>query len=219
MSLDEKDLMTFDGWLRFQGIDQASLAADELNSWRQSFDEGRNRDSETPKVGLMKLGPIPAGEFRYAIAVDDGSGLWLAAWVRCSAKGEFFAMVPRADREWDIHASYHSDGTSHLKGHDRRIFPTKRQPTSTLKGNEPLATFAGYAPKTVGAICNPKAFSHVIVIPTGILGPVDGQITVDLVEPGCQPAPFPWTKVSHRKLYYDTTPNVVITIGSCGSTT
>ena len=68
----------------------------------------------TPKVGLMKLQSLP-GEHRYAVAIREGSELWLTLWVRRSPKGEFFVMVPRADRGWDPHNSYHLDGTFHGK--------------------------------------------------------------------------------------------------------
>ena len=54
-------------------------------------------------------------------------------------------------------------------------------------------------------------------IASGVLGPRDGQITVDLVEPDCQPAAFPWAKIARREVFRDIPPWVVITIGSlCG---
>jgi hypothetical protein len=41
-----------------------------------------------------------------------------------------------------------------------------------------LVTFAGHGPKSIGAICDPTAFTGVVEISPGILGPRDGQITV-----------------------------------------
>jgi len=98
----------------------------------------------SPKVGLMKLQPAP-GEHRYAVAVREGSDLWLALWIRRSRKGEFFIMVPRGDRDWDVHTSYHLDGTLHMKSHGRKVLPpTKRQPlTGMFRGTEPLGAFFG----------------------------------------------------------------------------
>jgi hypothetical protein len=215
--ISEDDLKTFDGWLKYQGVEAATTAPEEMAVLQGLFDEARKHSSAKPKVGLMKLEPVP-GEHRYAVAVREGSDLWLALWVRRSRKGEFFVMLPRLDRDWDVHASYHLDGTRHMKSYDRRVLPpTKCQPLAgTFRGTENLETFAGYGPKSVGAICDPTAFSGVVEIAPGILGPRDGQITVDLVEPGCQPAAFPWTKITQREVFRDILPWVVITVGSCG---
>jgi hypothetical protein len=98
--ISEDDLKTFEGWLRYQAIDAATVTSDELEMWRSLFDEVRQRSLANPKVGLMKLKPVP-GEYRYAVAVREGSDLWLTLWVRRSLKGEYFVMVPRADRDRD----------------------------------------------------------------------------------------------------------------------
>jgi hypothetical protein len=68
--------------------------------WQGLFDEARKRSSATPKVGLMKFQPVP-GEYLYAVAVREGSDLWLVLWIRRSWKGEFFIFVPRGDRDWE----------------------------------------------------------------------------------------------------------------------
>src|SRR5690349_17725731 len=60
----EDDLNTFDGWLRYQGIDSKILAPDQLAMWRDHYDEVREQSLATPKVGLMKLRNVP-GEHRY----------------------------------------------------------------------------------------------------------------------------------------------------------
>ena len=67
------------------------------------------RRKTSPKVGLMKLQLVP-GEQKYAVAICDGSDLWLTLWVRCSRKGEIFIMYPRGDRDWDAQGSVHSRG-------------------------------------------------------------------------------------------------------------
>src|SRR6478672_11286842 len=81
--ISEDDLETFEGWLRYQGFDAATLAPDDLAEWRDLFDKVRKDSLATPKVGLMKLPRIP-GEYRYAVAVRDGSDLWLTLWVKRS---------------------------------------------------------------------------------------------------------------------------------------
>ncbi len=126
--ISEDDLQTFEGWLRYQAVDASTTAPEELAMWRRLFEEARQRSATSPKVGLMKLQPVP-DEHRYAVAVREGADLWLTLWVRRSRKGEFFIMLPRGDRDWDPHTSYHLDGTLHMKSHDCRIVPPqKRQP-------------------------------------------------------------------------------------------
>ena len=215
--ISEDDLKTFEGWLRYQAVDAAMTAPEELERWRHLFDVARERSAASPKVGLMKLQPV-TGEHRYAVAVREGSDLWLTLWVRRSRKGEFFIMVPRGDRDWDPHTSYHLDGTLHIKSYGRTVLsPTKRQPlTGAFRGTEHLGGFFGHGPKSVGAICDPTAFSGVVEVAPGVLGPRDGGVTVDLVEPGCEPIAFPLTKITRREVFRDILPWVVITIGSCG---
>lgn len=216
--ISEDDLQTFEGWLRYQAVDAAGLGPEELSRWRQIFDEARALTLANPKVRLMKLRSVP-GEHRYAVAVREGSELWLTLWVRRSRKGEFFVMVPRADSDWDVHTGYHLDGTLHLKSYGHTAVTRKSQPlTGVFHGTQSLAAFTGCGPKSVGAICDPRAFSGVVEVAPGVLGPIHGTITVDLVEPGCEPPAFPWTKVTQREFFRDTTPWVVITVGSCEDT-
>jgi len=210
-----EDDLTFEGYLEYQAIDPASITAEELKEWQDIFDEAMERRVNSPKVGLMRLRPIP-GEHRYAVAVREGSDLWLTLWVRRSRKGEFFIMVPRGDRAWNPHTSYHLDGTLHLKSHDHTVLPPiKRQPlTGTFRGTEHLGVHSGHGPKSVGATCDPTAFSGVVEVLPGVLGPRDGWVAVDLVEPGCEPMHVPWAQIVQREVFRDILPWVVITVGS-----
>ena len=215
--ISEDDLKTFEGWLRYQAVDASTTAPEELAMWRGVFEEGRRCSAANPKVGLMKLQPVP-GEHRYAVALREGADLWLTLWVRRSRMGEFFIMLPRGDRDWDPHTSYHLDGTLHMKSHDRRVLPPqKRQPlTGAFRGSEHLGAYYGHAPKSVGAICDPTAFSGIVEVAPGVLGPRDGAVTVDLVEPDQAPTEFPWTRIVTQQVFRDFTPWVVITVGSSG---
>jgi ribosomal protein L30 len=209
--ISEDDLGTFEGWLKYQAVDAATTTPDELAMWRDLFDEGRKRSLASPKVGLMKL---KAGEHRYAVAFRDGSNLWLTLWVKRSPKGEFFVMMPRNNRDWDIHNSYHLDGTKHMKGHGRKtLWPKKGQPlTGTFRGTEHLGGFGGHGPKSVGAVCDPKDFSGVMEVPPGVLGPRNGTVIVDIVEPNCDP--ISWPNVVRQEIFRDTVPWVVIRIAT-----
>jgi hypothetical protein len=95
--ISEDDLLTFDGFLKYQAIDPVMLTPDELAMWRGYFDEAMQRRESSRKVGLMKL-RAAHGDQKYAVAIRDGSDLWLTMWVRCSPKGEIFIMYPRAGR-------------------------------------------------------------------------------------------------------------------------
>ena len=215
--ISEDDLQTFEGWLRYQAIDPKTTAPEELVMWRRLFEEARERSATNGTVGLLKLQPVP-GEHRYAVAVHDGPNLWLTLWVRRSRKGEFFIMVPRGDQDWDPHTSYHLDGTLHMKSHGHKFAsPEKHQPlTATFQGIEHLGVYAGHGPKSVGAICDPTAFSGVVEVQPGVLGPVHGWVAVDLVEPGYEPTELPGTQIVTRKVFCDIVPWLVITVGSPG---
>ena len=210
--ISEDDLSTFEGWLRYQGIDVATTTADELADWRDMFDEAMQRRLASPKFGLMKLRRAP-GEHRYAVAVREGSDLWLTLWVRRSKKGEFFVMVPRSDRGWDPHTSYHLDGTLHMKSFGHKSLSKKLQPlTGAFRGTEHLGAYAGHGPKSVGAICDPAAFSGVVEVARDVLGPRHGQVVVDLVAPNCEP--LSWPNVLQQEVLRDIVPWVIIRIGS-----
>jgi hypothetical protein len=209
--ISEDDLNTFEGWLNYQAVDPATLTPDELNQWRESFEEGqKNKD---PQMGLLKLKARP-GERLYGVAVRDSDNLWLVLWIRRNRNGEFFVMVPRAKSGWDPHNSYHRDGTFHSKSFDRKLSVQKRQPlTGKFHGTEHLGAFVGYGPKTVGAICDPTAFAGVVEVPSGILGPKHGSIVVDLVEPGHEPLSWPFNEVI-RQTFKDDVPWIVIRVGT-----
>jgi hypothetical protein len=211
--ISEDDLETFEGWLRYQGFTATMLAPDELAEWRDTFDKVRKDSSASPKVGLMKLSPPAPGEHRYAVAVREGSDRWLTLWVRRSRKGEFFVMLPRNDPGWDVHTSYHLDGTRHMKTFGQKTMTDKLQPlTGTFRGTANLGANMGHAPKRVGAICNPADFSGVVEVAPGVLGPRNGSVVVDLVEPGCEPVD--WANVVQEDIFQDTVPWVVIRVCS-----
>jgi hypothetical protein len=212
--IGETDLHTFEGWLKYQAVDAEKTAPEELEKWRRDFESVRERARACPKVGLMKLQPFP-GEHRYAVAIEDGANLWLTLWVRCSRNGEFFVMLPRGDRDWDPHASYHSDGTLHIKSFGDKVIQRKGQPlTNTFRGSEDLGFYAGHGPKGVGAICDPSAFSGIARVAPGVLGPKHGVVKVDLVEPCHQEMECPEVRFISRHVFCDVTPRVAIRIGS-----
>jgi hypothetical protein len=103
--ISEDHLSTLEGWLKYQAIDPATVTPEELENWRSIFEEVRESAAAVPKVGRMKLRPLVTHEHRYAVAVREGSDLWLTLWIRRSPKPEFFVCIPRGDRAWDHAAS------------------------------------------------------------------------------------------------------------------
>ena len=212
--ISEDDLRTFDGWLRYQALDAPTMTAEELATWRDIFDDAQRQCAAHPKVGLMKLQPFP-GDYKYAVAVREGTGLWLVLWVRRSWRGEFFVMQPVGDRGWNPPTSYHLDGTLQMKSHGRKVLtPYKRQPlTGPFRGTVDLGTYSGYAPKDVGATFDPTAFAGIVEVAPCVLGPSHGAVGVFLVERGLEPPDYAWGhEIVTQKVFHDVTPNVAITV-------
>jgi hypothetical protein len=212
--ISEDDLKSFEGWLRYQGVDAATAQPDEIAMWRDCFDEAQKQALTTPKVGLMKLKTVP-GQYRYAVAIRDGSDLWLALWIRRSPRGEVFILIPRAKGHWDPHASYHADGTFHHKSYGKTRVAQKRQPlTDNFTGTEHLGMYAGHMPKDVGAVCDPADFDGIVEAGPRVLGPIHGCVIVDLVEPEKEPIPMPDVEVVREEVFRDFEPWLVIRICS-----
>jgi hypothetical protein len=177
--INEDDLRTFEGFLKYQAIDPSALTPDELTMWRGYFEETTRLREASPKVGLMKLRPTP-GEQKYGVALRDGGALWLTMWVRCSPKGEIFVIYPRADAG-NPHASYHIDGTYHHKSYGSAgITQTKQPLDAAFRESEHLGLYMGHG-KSTGAVCDPTAFDGLVIVEPGILGPKDGSVGIDLV--------------------------------------
>jgi ribosomal protein L30 len=211
--IGEDALDTFEGYLRYQAIDAASLSPAEFEMWRGYFEEAQASKATSRKVGRMNLPPLKSGEHRYAVAIREDGQLWLTLWVRRSPKGEFFVMVPRSDRSWDPHYSYHLDGTRHAKSFGKKHTEKKGQPLgAAFQGTVHLGAHGGHGPMTVGAICDPKDFSGVMKAPVGVLGPSHGAVVVDIVEPNC--APISWPNIVYEQTFRDAVPWVVIRIAA-----
>jgi len=152
------------------------------------------------------------GEDTYAVAICDSGNLWLALWVKRSAKPEYFVFHPTIDGR-NPHSSLHKDGTFHMKSDDQKMLIRKLQPPGSIRGAEHLGAYVGFGPKSVGAVCDPTEFTGVFEAPSGVLGPRNGHVTVDLIEPGSAAEPLfhPLVEVD-RRLFTDTSPNLLIRI-------
>jgi hypothetical protein len=206
------DLDTFEGWLKYQQMDLQSMPEDMQAKVRSLFEEGKSK-REAARLAVAFSRPCPVGEYRYAVAIDDGGDLRLTLVVRRSPKPEYFILFPR-DGEWNPHASYHLDGTYHNKSSDLVLMreAKKRQRLDQFKGTEHLGLFLGHG--TAAPICNPANFTSVLKVPPGILGPRQGGVLVDLVAPGSCPNPLhrDGRQIVLEKTYDDGEPWIAIAI-------
>jgi hypothetical protein len=210
----EDELNTFEGWARYQTFNLTEMSPDELVTVRALFDDMMREKAKRQPMGRMKLKPLTPGELRYAVAIREPDGLWLVLWIRRSPEPAVFIIHPTGDSERDVHTSYHRDGTLHMKSFGRvAIRSYKRQPlTGSFRGTEHLGAESGFAPRGLGAICDPADFTGVVEIPSGVLGVAAGSISVDLVEPGEATTSIPWSQVVMRKVFREATPWLVVTI-------
>jgi hypothetical protein len=211
----EEELNTFEGWARYQMFDIGNASASELEVLLSAFEDARARAARRP-MGRMKLRVLRQGEFRYAVGVREGESLWLVLWIHRTPlpKPGVYVNHLTGERGRHPHTSYHSDGTLWMKSHDRVMAKSyKRQPlTGAFRGVEHMGTSAGFAPRGVGAVCDPLDFSGVVEVPAGVLGPVAGSIAVDLVEPGREPTPIPWTRIVAQKVFTEADPWIAVRV-------
>ena len=171
---------TFEAWL-LQRFGRDPLPEGTESVLRHAYESSR---AAVPAhdVRYMSSKPCPAGQYRYAVAIEEGGNLWLTLWVKRDPRA-CYVLYPRGPGAWNPHASYHRDGRYHHKSHNVTLAPPqKRQPLDRFRGAEHLGTFQGHGVGT--AICDPVAFTSVLRVPLGILEPMRGCVLVDLVEPG-----------------------------------
>lgn len=209
--INEDELNSYEGWLRYQAIDLSTLSDDEAASVRTLFEGAVRARATARKVGRMKL--KRPGESTYAIAIRDNLDLWLALWIKRSSKSEFFIFHPASDGNWNPHSSLHRDGKFHMKSYDKAMLESRKQSPSAIKGTEHLGAYGGFGPKAVGAICEPADFTGIYEAPPHVLGPRNGMVTVDLIEPGsgAQPLMHPAEEVG-RHCFIDASPHVLVRI-------
>ncbi len=176
-------MRTFEEWMQYQKIEPGQLTSDEFAEWRAAYEEACVRQNQ---VDLWTIKPRPGvGDLVYAVAIRDEHHLWLFHWIKRSSKGDYFVLIPRDDRSWNPHASYHRDGRHHQKGHDQKWLVTQRQkPDASFKGNENVLTspITVQDVRAVKAICDVADFSDIFEIPAEMLDRGKHDIAVDLIE-------------------------------------
>lgn len=202
--ISDDDLQTFEEWLKYQAIDTSVMTTEELATWRCCFEEVRKQRDASSKVGLMNL-RTALGENKYAVAVREGTDLFLVLWVRRNQKGEYFVLKPTSDRQLDLHSRYQRDGSLHHK--------ILKQKDLQAQKSQSFPIMNGFTPKNTGAICDPKAFTGIVEVASGILGPRQGCIGVCLTEPGSGLPDYTWAyQVFTQTVFREVSPHVVVSI-------
>jgi len=160
----------------------------------------------------------------YAIAVSDALGLHLVARVARRHTGIYY-LIPRdakafqidSDENWDPHASYHADGTHHVKSFGQTVLkPVKRQPLSnTFSGAEPLfaQSFQPGELHNLPLLSSTSTLADVFEIPADRLTPVDHYtLALDLVAPGATRLAGPWLEAVLEHSFQDGSPRIHATL-------
>jgi len=88
----------------------------------------------------------------------------------------------------------------------------QRQRLDQFKGTEHLGSFMGHG--AGAALYKRQNYTAALIVPEGVLRGLQGQVLVDLVEPGHSPAPhhreIPGMTIHSEQTYKDTSPWMVI---------
>lgn len=203
-------LESFERWLEYQKLAGKLLPADVEERLRSQYVDALDRAVAQDPSRWMSKSPV-AGEYRYAVVIDDGKNQWVTLCVKRSPRGEYFVLVPR-EREWDPHASYHLDGEYHQKSYGTKVMVQQHQRLDQFKGTEHLGNFMGHG--TGSALYKPQNYTAALIVSEGVLTGLQGQVLVDLVEPDHSPAPhhreIPGMKIHSEQTYKDASPWIVI---------
>ena len=173
------DLDTFDGWRKHHRYDVEGATKDQVNSWRDEFEHAKARRVAARSAVFFNQ-PVPQGEYRYAVAIEDGVDLRLALAVsrRPKKRGYECVILKQREGDWNPHATYHQDGTYHQKSFGHKWIVEKRQPLDRFKGTEHLYSFLGFG-TGAAPICDPANFTAVLTVPQGILESTSGIVLID----------------------------------------
>ncbi len=152
----------------------------------------------------------------YAVAVREHTDLWLLCRIRRSSKGDVYVLFPRDEPSWDPHASYHKDGSRHVRSHGGKYLTNQCQkPDESFRGAESVFALA-IQPGEAGMLnvpCAPGDFSDVFEIAGEQLPREEHHtLAVDLVEPGTGATAGPWREIVIQKSFRDALPWILVTL-------
>jgi hypothetical protein len=136
--------------------------------------------------------------------------------IKRSRKGDAYFLMPRDEPGWDPHASYHRDGTRHVRSHGGKFLVSKVQkPDGSFRGTEGLYAMAiqpGEVP-LLNTPCAREEFSEVFEI-GGEQLPIEEHHTlaVDLAEPGYSDILVLGKEIVAQKSFQDSSPWILVTL-------
>ena len=168
----------------------------------------------------------PAGrpkDRKFAVAVRDGSDLFLWLRLRRNWKGEIFYVWATKSKDfpreikWNPHGSKHKNGVTHHKITFDKKFGERRlqKPDANFKGTETLfwRGTAAHEPRRLGIICNPTEYDDVMVLSRSDLD--DAQYTThvsaDLTERGGL-FNIPGATILAQHRFDDAIPEILVTL-------
>jgi hypothetical protein len=154
----------------------------------------------------------------YAVAVRDGSELFLVAIVRRSRRGDVYVHHPHTHfgPKWDGHSSYHCSGRHHHKAYKQPFLIKERQrPDANFLGTENVITTNmsfGHA-RAIGVLCDRAKFDDVFKIADADLRPTKPyHLSVDLSS-GEPIPPFSQTsQVVWQQTVTEFFPQIIVTL-------
>lgn len=201
--ISDDDLRLFERWLKYQGLNTSKMTPEELATWRRRFEEAQ-KQRVISNVGLMNLKTVP-GENKYAVVVREGTDLFLVLWIRRNRKGEYVVLKPMSDRQLPPQSIDHRIGTLHHKIIKPKVVPAQKSPIFPIVN--------GFTPTNTGAVCDPTAFTGIVEVESGVLGPQDGSIGVILTQPDSSLPNYTWAyEVLIQKIFREVLPHVVVSI-------
>lgn len=159
----------------------------------------------------------------FAVAVRDGSDLFLFLSVCRTPSGDVYVNFPRDCKpDWKPHSSYHASGQHHQKSFGHKAIVRKGpKPDSTFSGAQNVVTtgIAADEPRAIHSPCPAGDFEGVFEIPISDLSrdKYRTMISVDITEPDGQPITTPGSTVVRQAVFRDAVPWILVTLFDAGS--
>ncbi|MGH9785256.1 MAG: hypothetical protein ACRD88_13825 [Terriglobia bacterium] len=155
-------------------------------------------------------------DWMYGVAVRHDAGLRLLCCIKRAREGDIYYLIPRKERGWNPHVSYHRDGKRFVKSYDGKVLVSKVQrPDKSFRGTEGLFAMA-IQPRELPLLetpCVADKFSEVFEITRDQFPPEElHTLAVDLVEPGYSTIPFLGKEAIAQRTFRDASPWILVTL-------
>ncbi|HWX29878.1 MAG TPA: hypothetical protein VNZ53_20870 [Steroidobacteraceae bacterium] len=155
----------------------------------------------------------------YAVAVREGSDLLTVLTIVRDIRGNVYNNIPRPHiPNHKPHASYHASGQRHAKSFDGppMLRRNLQRPDKNFRGIENVfdLVISPDDPRALNIPCQRSDYDDVFEIPyEGLKSTKQGQLCVDLAEPGVTPPPRSRTeRIICRKTFKDNVPWIIATL-------